>query len=42
MGCQGRMFVCCSDVYPQIEPGVMPDDKVIMLEDKNSDGTADI
>ena len=38
---QGRMFVACSDVYPQIEPGVMPDDKVIMLEDKNTDGYAD-
>tara|TARA_B100000902_G_C27321241_1_gene924686 strand:+ start:3324 stop:6926 length:3603 start_codon:yes stop_codon:yes gene_type:complete len=38
---RGRMFVACSDVYPQIEPGVMPDDKVIMLEDKNGDGTAD-
>ena len=34
---RGRMFVACSDVYPQIEPGVMPDDKVIMLEDKNTD-----
>ena len=29
----GRMFVACSDVYPQIEPGVMQDDKVILLED---------
>ena len=38
---KGRMFVACSDVYPQIEPGVMPDDRVIMLEDKNGDGTAD-
>ena len=38
---RGRMFVACSDVYPQIEPGVMPDDKVIMLEDKNTDGYAD-
>lgn len=37
----GRMFVACSDVYPQIEPGVMPDDKVIVLEDTNADGKAD-
>lgn len=37
----GRMFVACSDVYPQIEPGVMPDDKVILLEDTNADGNAD-
>jgi glucose/arabinose dehydrogenase len=37
----GRMFVACSDVYPQIEPGVMPDDKVILLEDTDADGKAD-
>jgi putative heme-binding domain-containing protein len=37
----GRMFVACSDVYPQIEPGVLPDDKVILLEDTNGDGRAD-
>ena len=27
----GRMYVACSDVYPQIEPGVLPDDKVIQV-----------
>ena len=37
----GRMFVAGSDVYPQIEPGVMPDDKVILLEDTDADGKAD-
>jgi len=37
----GRMFVACSDVYPQIEPGGMPDDKVILLNDTNGDGKAD-
>lgn len=37
----GRMFVACSDVYPQIEPGVMPDDKVMLLEDTDADGKAD-
>jgi hypothetical protein len=37
----GRMFVACSDVYPQIAPGVMPDDKVMFLEDTNGDGRAD-
>jgi len=37
----GRMFVACSDVYPQIDPGAMPDDKVILLEDTNGDGMAD-
>ncbi|MEC8905799.1 MAG: hypothetical protein VX407_01555, partial [Verrucomicrobiota bacterium] len=38
---RGRMFVACSDVYPQIEPGVMPDDKVIMIEDLNGDGVGE-
>ena len=38
---RGRMYVACSDVYPQIEPGVMPDDKVIILEDSDHDGRAD-
>lgn len=37
----GRMFVACSDAYPQIEPGVKPNDKVIMLCDTNRDGVAD-
>ena len=37
----GRMFVACSDVYPQIEPGVMPNDKVIALRDLDGDGVAD-
>ncbi len=37
----GRMFVACSDVYPQIEPGVMPDDKIIVLRDADADGRAD-
>jgi hypothetical protein len=37
----GRMFAACSDVYPQIAPGVMPDDKVNLLDDWNGDGKAD-
>jgi putative heme-binding domain-containing protein len=37
----GRMFVACSDVYPQIDPGAMPDDKVLLLEDADGDGKAD-
>lgn len=37
----GRMFVACSDVYPQIAPGALPDDKVMLLEDTNGDGKAD-
>ncbi len=38
---QGRMYVTCSDVYPQIEPGVKPDDRIILLEDTDRDGKAD-
>jgi putative heme-binding domain-containing protein len=38
---RGRMYVACSDVYPQIEPGVLPDDKVIIIEDNDHDGRAD-
>lgn len=37
----GRMYVACSDVYPQIEPGVRGYDKVIALRDTNHDGVAD-
>ncbi|MEO1860444.1 MAG: HEAT repeat domain-containing protein [Verrucomicrobiales bacterium] len=38
---RGRMFVACSDVYPQIEPGVMPNDKVMMIEDLDGDGVGE-
>ena len=38
---EGRLFVACSDVYPQIRPGELPDDKIIVLEDTDGDGTAD-
>lgn len=37
----GRMYVACSDVYPQIEPGVRGYDKVIVLRDTDNDGRAD-
>ncbi len=37
----GRMYVACSDVYPQIEPGVRGYDKVIALRDTDHDGKAD-
>ncbi|CAE7530619.1 unnamed protein product, partial [Symbiodinium sp. CCMP2456] len=38
---QGRLWVASSSVYPQIEPGQVADDKILMLEDTNGDGTAD-
>ena len=38
---QGRLFVACSWVYPQLEPGQKADDKIIVLEDTDGDGRAD-
>ncbi|MFM2199367.1 MAG: hypothetical protein RLZZ505_2799 [Verrucomicrobiota bacterium] len=38
---QGRLWVTSCLSYPQIEVGQTPDDKVIILEDTNSDGKAD-
>ena len=37
----GRMFVACSDTYPQIEPGVKPNDRIYKLTDRDGDGRAD-
>ena len=37
----GRMYVACSDVYPQIEAGVKGYDRVIALRDTDHDGKAD-
>jgi putative heme-binding domain-containing protein len=38
---RGNAYVACSDVYPQIEPGALPNDKVILLRDLDADGRAD-
>src|SRR5947209_19848989 len=37
----GRLWVACSDVYPHIKPGQKANDKIIILEDRDSDGRAD-
>ena len=37
----GRLWVIGSTVYPLIEPGQKPNDKVLVLEDTNQDGRAD-
>ncbi|MGK0185074.1 MAG: putative heme-binding domain-containing protein [Verrucomicrobiales bacterium] len=37
----GGMMVACSDAYPQIEPGVLPNDHIQALEDTDGDGRAD-
>jgi putative heme-binding domain-containing protein len=37
---QGRLWVVSSEVYPQIEPGQIANDKVLILEDTNGSGRA--
>lgn len=38
---QGRLWVATTTLYPQIKPGQVPDDKIVVLEDKDGDGRAD-
>ncbi|MBY0514173.1 MAG: c-type cytochrome, partial [Gemmataceae bacterium] len=38
---QGRLWVASSEVYPQIQPGQVADDKIIVLEDADGDGRAE-
>jgi putative heme-binding domain-containing protein len=38
---QGRLWVIGSTVYPQLEPGQIPNDKILVLEDTNGDGKCD-
>lgn len=38
---QGRIWVIGSTVYPQLEPGQVPNDKVLVLEDTDRDGVCD-
>ena len=37
----GRLWVVSSETYPQVKPGVAPDDKVLILEDTAGKGVAD-
>lgn len=37
----GRLWVATSSVYPQLEPGEVADDKIIVLEDTDGDGVSD-
>ncbi len=37
----GRLWVACSEVYPQIKPGQKANDKIIILEDTKGTGKAD-
>ncbi|HUS35143.1 MAG TPA: PVC-type heme-binding CxxCH protein [Verrucomicrobiae bacterium] len=38
---RGRLWVIGSAVYPQLEPGQKPNDKVLILEDRDHDGRVD-
>lgn len=38
---EGRLWVSCTPIYPQIQPGAHPDDKVVVIEDSDRDGKAD-
>jgi putative heme-binding domain-containing protein len=40
-GPRGRLWVACSWSYPQLKPGQTPNDKIIILEDTDGDGSAD-
>src|SRR5438876_3751897 len=37
----GRLWVACSEAYPQIKPGQKADDKIVVLEDTTGAGRAD-
>lgn len=38
---QGRLWVASSEVYPQIEPGQVANDKVLVMDDTDGDGQVD-
>src|SRR3954454_3691959 len=38
---RGRLWVASSEVYPQIKPGQVADDKILILEDADGDGKAE-
>lgn len=38
---RGRLWVACSWAYPQLKPGEVANDKIIILEDTDDDGVAD-
>ncbi len=38
---QGRLWIASSEIYPQIKPGQVANDKILVVEDTNGDGTAE-
>ena len=39
---QGRLWVATSEVYPQVKPGQIANDKIVVLQDTDGDGKADL
>ena len=38
---RGRLWIASSEVYPHIKPGLPATDKILVVEDRDRDGTAD-
>ena len=38
---KGRLWVACSETYPQVLPGQKANDRILVLEDNDGDGKAD-
>ncbi len=38
---RGRLWIATSSVYPQVVPGEIPNDRIVILEDTDGDGKAD-
>src|SRR5436190_19608999 len=38
---RGRLWIATSSVYPQVVPGEIPNDKIVILADTDGDGKAD-
>ena len=38
---RGRLWVACSEAYPQVKPEEPANDKIVILDDLDGDGTAD-
>ncbi len=39
--CDGGLWIASSNIYPQIEPGEIADDKIVVLRDTDGDGVSD-
>ncbi len=38
---RGRLWIASSPIYPQLRPGAVPNDSIVILEDTDNDGRAD-